>query len=168
LGGGGDDGIGLLRVDEVVELGLALLVVPGDTHHVALVAGRQVRIRVHQRLPHPLGVLDVLAEHDGLGVAVRGLQELGDLGGHHGGTLLQDQVPVEVTFVVFPVLDLLPILVRLALLGAPAFQVLVQADAYDLVRGQEAIEDALLRIPVMADTDSGDGGHHRSVATQAG
>ena len=89
-------GIGRFGVDEVVELRLALVVVAGDPHDVLAVGGGEVRVGVDQRLPHPLGVVDVLAEDDGLGEAVGGLQELGDLGGDELGALLEDQVAVEV------------------------------------------------------------------------
>ena len=89
-------GIGRLRVDEVVELRLALVVVAGDAHDVLAVGGGQVGVGVDQRLAHALGVVDVLAEDDGLGEAVGGLEELGDLGGDQLGALFQDQVAVEV------------------------------------------------------------------------
>ncbi len=89
-------GIGGLRVDEVVELGLALVVVAGDAHDVFAVGGGEVGVGVDQRLPHALGVVDVLAEDDGLGEAVGGLEELGDLGGDELGALFEDQIPVEV------------------------------------------------------------------------
>ena len=45
--------------------------------------------------------------------------------------------------VVFAVLDDLAVLVGLALLRAPAVEVLVEVDAHDLVRGEEAVGDAL-------------------------
>jgi hypothetical protein len=41
-------------------------------------------------------VVDVLAEDDGLGEAVGGLEELGDLGGDQFGALFEDEVAVEV------------------------------------------------------------------------
>ena len=89
-------GIGRFRVDEVVELGLALVVVAGDAHDVFAVGGGEIGIGVDHRLPHALGVVDVFAEDDGLGEAVGGLEELGDLGGDELGALFQDQVAVEV------------------------------------------------------------------------
>ena len=139
-----DDREGGLRVDEVVELRLALVVVAGDAHDVLAVGGSQVRVGVDQRLAHALGVVDVLAEDDGLGEAVGGLEKLGDLGGDEFGTLFEDQVPVEVRFVVLAVFDQLAVLVRLAFFRAPTFQVFVDADADHFVRGQETIGDALL------------------------
>ena len=84
-------GIGGFRVDEVVELRLALVIVAGDAHDVLAVGGGEVGVGVDQRLPHALGVVDVLAEDDGLGEAVGGLEELGDLGGDEFGALLQDR-----------------------------------------------------------------------------
>ena len=59
------------------------------------------------------------------------------------GAFLEDQVAVEVALVVLAVLDLLAVLVRLALLRPPAVEVLVDADAHDLVGREEAVRDAL-------------------------
>jgi hypothetical protein len=70
LRGRDDDRVALLGVDEVVELGLALGVVPGDAHDVLAVLGAEVGVLVHERLAHPLGVVDVLAEDDRLVVPV--------------------------------------------------------------------------------------------------
>ena len=43
LRGRGDDRVALVGVDEVVELGLALVVVAGDPHHVLAVLGARGR-----------------------------------------------------------------------------------------------------------------------------
>ena len=68
------------RVDEVAELGLALGVVAGDAHDVAVVLGDEVGVLVDERLAHAGGVLCVDAEDDGLLEAVAALlEELGDL-----------------------------------------------------------------------------------------
>ena len=53
------------------------------------------------------------------------------------------EVPVEVAVVVFAVFDHLAVLVRLAGFGPPAVEVLVEADADDLVGREEAVVDAL-------------------------
>ena len=98
-------GKGGFRVDEVVELRLALVVVAGDAHDVLAVGGGEVGVGVDQGLAHALGVVDVFAEDDGLGEAVGGLQELGDLGGDEFGALFEDQIAIEVAVVVFAVLD---------------------------------------------------------------
>ena len=143
LGSGGDDRVGLLGVDEVVELALALGVVAGDLHHVVGLAGAEVGVGVAQGLAHTGGVLDVLAEDDRLVVAVRGFQVFGDLGGHHLVAALQHQLAVHVRAGVDPVFDDVAQLVGHALGRAPAEGVLVQVDADDLVRGQVAILDAL-------------------------
>jgi hypothetical protein len=86
LGGGGDHRVGLFGVDEVVELALAFGVVAGDLHHVFGLGGADVGVGVAQRLAHAGGVVDVFAEHDGLGVAVGGLEVFGDALGHHGSS----------------------------------------------------------------------------------
>ena len=143
LRGRGNDREGGFRIDEVVELRLAFVVVAGDAHDVLAVGGSQVRVGIDQRLTHALGVVDVLAEDDGLGEAVGGLEKLGDLGGDEFGALFEDQVPVEVRVVVLAVLDELAVLVRFAFFRAPTFQVFVDADADHFVRGQETIGDAL-------------------------
>ena len=143
LRGGGDHRIGRFRVDEVVELGLALVVVAGDAHHVPGVGGGKVGVGVDQGLAHALGVVDVLAEDDGLVIAVGGLEQLADLVGDQGGALLEDEAAVVIEFVVLAVFDHLAVLVGLADLGPPAVEVLVDADADDLVGGEEAVGNAL-------------------------
>jgi hypothetical protein len=47
-------------------------------------------------MAHALGVVDVLAEDERPGEAVRGAQELGDLGRNQRRALFQDQVAVVV------------------------------------------------------------------------
>ena len=144
-GGRADDGIGGFRVDEVVELSLALVVVTGDAHDVFGVGGGEVGVGVGHGLAHALGVVDVLAEDDGLGEAVGGPEKLGDLGGDGRGALFQDEVLVVVSDVVFAVLDELAVFVGLAGFGPPAVEVFVEADADDLVGGEEAVGDALAK-----------------------
>ncbi len=141
--GGDDDRVTLVRHDEIVEFRLALGVVAGDPHDVLVVLGGQIGVFVHQGLPHPFGVVDILAEDNGLGKPVGGFEELGDLARHQGGALFQHQAPVEVTLVVDAVLDELPMLVAFPLLRPVAHEILVDIDANDLVRRQEPILDAL-------------------------
>ena len=74
-GGGDDDRVSGLRVDEVAELGLALGVVAGDAHDVAFVLLHQVRILVDEGLPHAGGVFGIDAEDDGLLEAVAAFLE---------------------------------------------------------------------------------------------
>src|SRR5690606_984950 len=144
LGGGGDDRVGGLGVDEVVELGLAHVVVAGDAHDVFGVGGGEVGVGVDEGLSHAFGVVDIFAEDDGLGEAVGGLQELGDLGGDGGGALFEDEAAVVVEVVVFAVLDLVAVLVEFALLGTPAVEVFVEADADDFVGCEKPVLNALL------------------------
>ena len=74
LRGGGDDRIAALGVDEVIQRPLALVVVAGDADDELAEVARLLRHPagdlVDQGRPHPLGVVDVLAEDDGLGVGV--------------------------------------------------------------------------------------------------
>ena len=71
---------------------LPFVVVAGDPHDVLAVGGGEVGVGVDQRLPHALGVVDVLAEDDRLVEAVGGLEELRHLRGDQLGALLQDHV----------------------------------------------------------------------------
>ena len=89
-------------------------------------------------------MIDVLAEDDGLVVAVGGLEKLGHLARHKFRPLFENQGAVEVALVVDAVVDDFAVLVAFALLGPPALQILVEIDADHLVGGQEAIFDALL------------------------
>ena len=144
LGGGGDDGIVLLWIDEVVQLALAFGVVTGDLHHVFGVGSAEVGIGVAQRLAHAGGVVDVFAKDDGLGVTVGGFEVLGDLGRHGFVALFQHQLAVHVGAGVDAVFNQVAVLVRHARRGAPAEGVFVQVHADDLVRCQVAVLNALL------------------------
>src|SRR5437870_4668239 len=88
-------------------------------------------------------MVDVFAEDDGLGEAVGGLEELGDLGGDEVSALLQDEVLVKVEVVVFAILYFLAVPVGLAFLRAPAIEIFVEANADDFVGCEEAVGDAL-------------------------
>ena len=144
LGGGGDHRVGLFRVDEVVELAFAFGVVARDLHHVVRVVFANVSVGIRQRLAHAGGVVDVFAKHDGLGVAVGGLEVFGDLGGHHFVALLQNQFAVHVGGVVDAVFDQVAVLVGHALRGPPAKGVFVQVHPHDFVGRQEAVFNTLL------------------------
>ena len=88
-------------------------------------------------------MVDVLAEDDGLGETVRGLEELRDFGGDDCGALCENEVLVEVTVVVFAVFDELPVFVGLPGIRPPAVEVFVEADADDFVGREEPVLDAL-------------------------
>ena len=89
-------------------------------------------------------MVDVLAKDDGLGEAVGGLEELGDLGRDNGGAFFENEIPVEVAVVVFAVFNELAKFVALAVLGAPTVEIFVEPDADDFVRSEEAVADSLL------------------------
>ena len=91
LRGAGNHRVGRLGVDEVVELGLALVVVARDPHDVPAVGGCEIGVGVDHGLAHALSVVDVLAEDDRLGETVGGHQEFGDLGGDNSGSFLEDK-----------------------------------------------------------------------------
>ncbi|MNE34618.1 hypothetical protein D3C80_1283470 [compost metagenome] len=90
LAGGGDDRVALFRVDEVIQLGLAFLIIAGDAHDVLAVLCHALGVEVDQGLAHTLGVIDIVAEDDGFLERVGGLEELGDLLRHQLGTRLDD------------------------------------------------------------------------------
>ena len=143
FGGGRDHRHRLLWVDEIIELCLALSVVAGDLHDVVRLGLADVRIGVAQRLPHTRGVVDVLAEHDRLVVAVGGLEVLGDLRGDDLVAMLQHQLAVHVAYGVDTVFDEIAELVGHPFRGSPAEGVLVQIDPDHLVRSEVAVLDAL-------------------------
>ena len=73
FGGGGDDGKGTFRVNEVVQLGLALRAVAGDTHHVLGIVDGELAGGVGDGDAHALGMVDVFAKDNGLGIGIGGL-----------------------------------------------------------------------------------------------
>ena len=143
LGGHRDDGKGGFWIDEVVELGLALVVVAGDAHDIPAIGGGQVLIGIDQGLAHALRMVDVLAEDDGLGVAIRRLEKLGDLGGDQDRALFEYQIAVIVAVVVFAILDGMTKLVGLPQRRSPAVQIPVKPDPHHLVGRQKAVGDPL-------------------------
>ena len=70
-------------------------------------------------------------------------EKFGDLYGDKFRAFFEDEISVEIQIVVNAVLDLLPKLVGFSLLGTPAFEVFVEADADDFVRGKKTVGDAL-------------------------
>ena len=142
-GGAGYDWIARLGVDEVVELRLAFVVVASDTHHIFAVGSGEVRVGIHERLTHPLGVVDIFAEDDGFCESVGGFQKLRDFGSHSGGAFFEDQIPVEIGGIVFTVFDDMAVFIELPIFRTPAVEVFVQADADNFVGCEEAIVDAL-------------------------
>ena len=139
----GDHRIRGFRIDEVVELSLALVVVASDPHDVFVIGSGEVGVRVDHRLPHPFGMVDVFAKDDGLGKAIGGLEEFCDLGSDQFRTRFEDQVAIKVCVVVFPVFYDFPVLVRLTQFWPPAVEVFVKADPNHLVGRQEAVGDPL-------------------------
>ena len=110
-----------------------------------------------QFLPHAFGVILVVAENDGLGHRVGGLEVFPDLAGNEAGPLLQNQAAVEILGVVLALLDDLAKLVEFAFLGCVADRIHVGGDADDLVGREETVFDALLeRIGVHRFAEVGD------------
>ena len=145
FGGRNDHGIFAVLCDKVVELRLALGVVAGNTHDILGILRHEVAVFVHERLPHPLCMVNVHTEYDGLGKAVVFFQKASDTLRHGGGALIDNEVFIVILGVVLPVLDLVPVDVVLSSRGPPTFQVFVQADAENFVRSEEAVVDTLFQ-----------------------
>src|SRR5690606_25112616 len=122
LGSGRDDGVFAFREDEVVQLHLAFFIVAGDAHDIAVVLRHQVGVFVDQRLAHAFGMVDVVAEDDGLVEAVAGFQVFTDLARHHVRALFQYQRLVKITLVIDTVFDLVSRLLLDNNNGTPAGQ----------------------------------------------
>ena len=143
-GGRDDDGISRLRVDEVAKLVLAILIVAGDAHDVAMIDRHQVGVLVDERLAHRGGVLGVDAEHDRLLVAVAAVfQKLGDLARDDLRAFVDHDVTVVVLDVIDAVFDFVAVAVELAFLGPVALDVDVNVNLDDLVGRKKAVADAL-------------------------
>ena len=143
LGSGGNDRIGLFRVDEVVELGLAKVIIAGDFHHIALILGHLFRVEVYQGTAHSVGMIDVVAEHYGLGHRVGFLEVVGDGFGHQLGTLVDHQSAVEILLVIDTVFNQVALFVHLPFGRAPPLQINVYIDPHHLVGGKKTIFDPL-------------------------
>lgn len=100
---------------------------------------------VDQGLAHAFGVVDVFAEDNGLGVAIGGLEKLGDFRGDQLGALVENEVAVHVALVVFAVFNLEAVSVNFAGFRTPAVEVSVEPDAHDFIGREEPVADALAR-----------------------
>src|ERR1039457_3878170 len=88
-------------------------------------------------------MVNVFAKDNGLGITSNALQVFGDLPRDQFGALVQHERAVHVELVVNPVVNELAVFVALAGLWLPAKYVLVEINANDFVRREEAIGDAL-------------------------
>ncbi|MNL10776.1 hypothetical protein D3C87_1315870 [compost metagenome] len=160
LAGGGNHRVAFFRVDEVIQFGLAFLVIAGDTHDVFAILGHALRVEVDQGLAHALGVVDVVAEDDGFLKRIGGLEEFGDLLRHQLGARLDHQGAVHILEVVDAVFDQLAILIEHAFGWPPALQVFIEVDTHHFVGGEKAVFDALLQgIAVNRFTEVSDAGY---------
>ncbi|MNF66855.1 hypothetical protein D3C84_486540 [compost metagenome] len=160
LAGGGNHRVALFRVDEVIQLGLAFLVIAGDAHDVLAVLSHALGVEVDQGLAHALGVVDVVAEDDGFLEWIGGFDELGDLLRDQLGARLDDQGAVHVLEVVDAVFDQLAILIEHAFGWPPALQVFIEVDTHYFVGGEKAVFDALLQgVAVNRLTEVSDAGY---------
>ncbi len=123
---------------------LAFVVVAGDAHDVATVAGSG-RDQFDQFLAHAFGVVLIVTEHDGFGHRIGALEVFPDLAGDESGALFQHQIAVKILGVVLALFDCLAEFVELAFLGRIAHGVYIGGDADDLVGCKEAIFNALLQ-----------------------
>ena len=122
---------------------MAELVVPRDLHDVAGVIEHLLLVQVGEGATHPVGVVDVDTEDDGLGEAVRVSEVLRDPLCDPLVALRQYEGAVEVLLCVLLVGDVLTQVIDLAGCGPKAERVDVSRDSDDLVRSQIAVLDAL-------------------------
>ena len=138
-----DDRVRGFRVNEVAELGLAVVVAAGDAHDVAVVFVAEVFIFVDEGLAHAGGVLFVDAEDDGLLQAIAAFfEELGDFAGDDFGTVVEDERAVKIFGVVDAVFNFMAVAIGLAAFGAVAVDVGIKVNADDFVGGEEAVANA--------------------------
>lgn len=143
LGGSCDDRIRLFRVNKIVELSLPFVIVPRNTHDVSRVIPGEGPGRVDDRLPHPFGVVDILTEDDRLGHWIGGLEMGHHPFGHQLGALVEDQDPIHVHLVVFPLLNRVAQIIKCPRWRRPTINVAIDIYADDFVGCQEPVFDAL-------------------------
>ena len=142
--GGDENRVFRLWIDEVAQFRLALRVAAGDAHDIAVVFVAQVFVLVDQCAPHAGGMLLIDAEDDCLLEAVAALlQELGHLGHHQLGPVVDDECAIEILGVVEAVFHLLAVAVGLARLRTVSFYVDVNVDLDHFIRCEEAVLNTL-------------------------
>ena len=145
FGGRRDHRKAALRVDEVVELRLAIGAVAGDSHYIFRVIDCDLSRRVHEGRPHPFGMIDVLAKDDGLGEGIGYVEIFHDPLCDELGPLLQDQLSLHVFLIVFALRHRPTVVVDHAGRGGPALDILVDVDADYPVGREKAVLDPLLQ-----------------------
>ena len=137
----GDVLVHVLEVAQVAAPDVALV-----GRHPADVVGvllDQIGVQVVQLPPHLVGVFLIDAEHDGLGEAIRPLQEVGNAAGDGLGAGQQRHGPLEILGLVLLVGNLAAKAVEFAPARPPAQGVVGGHDPVDPVGGQEAVFDPL-------------------------
>jgi len=145
-GGGDEDGVFGFGVNEVAEFILAFGIAAGYPHGVAMVLVAEVLVFLDEGLAHAGGVFFIHAEDDGFLKAVAGfLEERGDLAGDDQGEFVDYQSAVIVLGVVDAVFDFEAVAIGLAFFGAVAFDIDIDVDFVDFVRGEEAVANSFLQ-----------------------
>ena len=102
-----------------------------------------IAVLVDQGFAHSFCVIDINAEDNCLRVPVRLFEELSYLLCHDLRSFLDDELPIEILFLVYAVINWLAVVINGASLWTPTVNVNVWLYANDLVRGEKAVLDAL-------------------------
>ena len=128
--------------DEVIELALAVLVRACDTHHIIRILSNHIRIEVDKSHPHTLRSILSRTEYDRFLHTVCADKVVRDFKGYLVDSVLNDDIVVIVGIVVYPVLNLVAIIVSLSFQRSPAVTN-VCCDADDLKRSKKSVLNAV-------------------------
>ena len=65
LRGGHNGRIWLININEIIQLPLSFVIIPGDFHHISMVLLTKIRIEIGEQLTHGFCLINVWTEYDG-------------------------------------------------------------------------------------------------------
>ncbi|MNP62181.1 hypothetical protein D3C76_1574370 [compost metagenome] len=106
-----DNRVSFFGVNEVIQLRLANIVIACDFHHVFFVLQHLFWVEYHQRLAHPSGVVNIVAEDDGFIHRVGTFQIVGNGLRYQHGTFINHHRAVKIFQVVDSVFNLFAVFI---------------------------------------------------------
>ena len=89
----------------------AYFIITGNFYTIVRIFGNQIGIFIDQGLSHTVGMVNIRAEDNGFGKAIRCLQVFGNLLSHQLRTLINHQFSIIIFQIVNTILDLIAVFI---------------------------------------------------------
>src|SRR3989344_1105531 len=144
LGGSDNGGIVFVRLDEAIKLLLALFIVAGDAHDIAHVLASSLTRGIDQGATPALGVFGGAAKDDGLSKWItKDIEIFDNLLGHYLVALGENDSLIDILELIDTVGHGVAVVIECAGHGAPTGGIVVEDNADNFVRSEEAIINPL-------------------------